>query len=556
MPQLPQVPARLVDLLDGIKNEFATLSAETSHLLLSKHDAEAKRVQAHMAELSQVRKIIQDLNIAHRQMRERYEGEIARLRQRLDAQEPRPPLFAQISQSDEPADRPGLAVPSQSVPAAQTPNHAVPQVLGLLQQPNVGPIQPLPSFAQSQAVNQTTANIAPRPPAGLATPPLPRVSGAILPGPPVPGFVPEDYGYGQNLGSSNSYVDAGKVVKTARLASLDLETLPAKFKKDADGYRVVYNPEHEPRLDVELLRTLQHSSVVCCVRFSTDGRFLATGCNRSAQIYDVQTGDLLYRFQDPTVDESVDLYIRSVCFSPDGKLLATGAEDHKVRVWDIEKREIRHVFAGHEQDIYSLAYASSGKFIVSGSGDRKVKLWDMEAAQCSKEFVIDDGVTAVALSPDDRFVAVGSLDKSVRVWDVETRELVENLNGADGHEDSVYSVSYRPEGRELVSGSLDRTLKVWGLSYTGQKHEGRVRRTVKGHNDYVLSVAVTPDSHWILSGSKDRTVQMWDAKTGEVQLMLMAHVNSVISVAQCPVGNLFASGGGDFSAKIWKYTEL
>jgi glucose repression regulatory protein TUP1 len=36
------------------------------------------------------------------------------------------------------------------------------------------------------------------------------------------------------------------------------------------------------------------------------------------------------------VDESAgkagDLYIRSVCFSPDGKYLATGAEDKQIRV--------------------------------------------------------------------------------------------------------------------------------------------------------------------------------------------------------------------------------
>jgi glucose repression regulatory protein TUP1 len=32
------------------------------------------------------------------------------------------------------------------------------------------------------------------------------------------------------------------------------------------------------------------SSVVCCVKFSNDGKFLATGCNRTAQIYDVKDG--------------------------------------------------------------------------------------------------------------------------------------------------------------------------------------------------------------------------------------------------------------------------
>ena len=35
---------------------------------------------------------------------------------------------------------------------------------------------------------------------------------------------------------------------------------------------------------------------------------------------------------DDTAGKAGDLYIRSVCFSPDGKYLATGAEDKQIRV--------------------------------------------------------------------------------------------------------------------------------------------------------------------------------------------------------------------------------
>ena len=35
---------------------------------------------------------------------------------------------------------------------------------------------------------------------------------------------------------------------------------------------------------------------------------------------------------DDSAGKSGDLYIRSVCFSPDGKYLATGAEDKQIRV--------------------------------------------------------------------------------------------------------------------------------------------------------------------------------------------------------------------------------
>lgn len=85
-------------------------------------------------------------------------------------------------------------------------------------------------------------------------------------------------------------------------------------------------------LDVGLVQSLTHESVVCCVRFSHDGKYIATGCNRSAQIFDVHTGERAAILVDESVDKEGDLYIRSVCFSPDGRYLATGAEDKLIRV--------------------------------------------------------------------------------------------------------------------------------------------------------------------------------------------------------------------------------
>jgi glucose repression regulatory protein TUP1 len=120
--------------------------------------------------------------------------------------------------------------------------------------------------------------------------------------------------------------------QTNSLGDLDVERLPNHIKKVRDDWWAIFN-QHVPRvLDVELVHTLQHESVVCCVRFSHDGKYVATGCNRSAQIYDVATGDKICVLQDESIDLNGDLYIRSVCFSPDGRYLATGAEDKLIRV--------------------------------------------------------------------------------------------------------------------------------------------------------------------------------------------------------------------------------
>ncbi|KIL60386.1 hypothetical protein M378DRAFT_919264 [Amanita muscaria Koide BX008] len=368
-------------------------------------------------------------------------------------------------------------------------------------------------------------------------------------------------------------------------------------------------------LDVQLVHTLVHGSVVCCVRFSSDGKYLATGCNRTAQIYDTRTGAKICVLMHGKVG---DLYIRSVCFSPDGKLLATGAEDKQIRIWDISKKRILRVVDGHQKEIFSLVFSLDGRLIVSGSMDETVSIWDMANADVPPKvltindphsFSGDAGVTSVAISPKGQFVAAGSLDAVVRIWDVATGHLVERLRG---HRDSVYGVAFTPDGKGLVSGSLDKTLKFWDVSglllsgnanavagagasegsssssssssngasasangtkkVTGPGTTGQQDVFVKrdggkkiaspctmnftGHKDYVLSVAVSHDGQWIVSGSKDHGVQFWDTRSAVVQCMLQGHKNSVISVDLSPTGGLFATGSGDWLARIWSYGPL
>ncbi|KIL58728.1 hypothetical protein M378DRAFT_15350 [Amanita muscaria Koide BX008] len=113
---------------------------------------------------------------------------------------------------------------------------------------------------------------------------------------------------------------------------LDIHNVPPEYNREGTDWCAVFNPKVKRVLDVQLVHNLVHKSVVCCVRFSSDGKYLATGCNRTAQIYDTKTGAKTCVLTDETAGKAGDLYIRSVCFSPDGKLLATGAEDKQIRI--------------------------------------------------------------------------------------------------------------------------------------------------------------------------------------------------------------------------------
>ncbi|KAF9023341.1 WD40 repeat-like protein [Hymenopellis radicata] len=348
------------------------------------------------------------------------------------------------------------------------------------------------------------------------------------------------------------------------LDDLDPHTMPPELKKEGPDWFAVFNPKIKRTLDISLVHTLMHATVVCCVQFSADGKYLATGCNRTAQIYDVKTGQKTCVLIDEAAGTTGDLYIRSVRFSPDGKYLATGAEDKQIRIWDIAKKRIRNVFDGHQQEIYSLDFSADGSLIVSGSGDKTARIWNMETGKVqvltisdSDHMTNDAGVTSVAISPNGQLVAAGSLDTVVRIWDVATGKLLEKLRG---HRDSVYSVVFTPDSKGIVSGSLDKTLKYWDVSALMLRKEldrpSPCTMNFSGHKDYVLSVAVSHDGKWVVSGSKDRGVQFWDSQTATVQCMLQGHKNSVISIDLNPTTNLLATGSGDNLARIWSYNTI
>ncbi|KAJ7185870.1 WD40-repeat-containing domain protein [Mycena filopes] len=409
------------------------------------------------------------------------------------------------------------------------------------------------------------------------------------------------------------------------LEDLDLATIPPHLKKEstanlsgiADGseWFAVWNPtvKHKRIVDVSLMHTLLHESVVCCVRFSKDGRFLATGCNRTAQVYDARTGTKVCSLIDPSVPKGGDLYIRSVCFSPDGALLATGAEDTQIRIWDIAKKRIISVLSGHQQEIYALDFSADGRFVVSGSGDKTVRIWDMRgvSAAASSALTIsspvtaspggsagagaaglgpsppcqvltitdtapptspaihrtspaptpDGGITSVAIAPNGLRVAAGSLDALVRVWDVRSGALVRRLRG---HGDSVYSVAFVPEGGPrgalgLVSGGLDRTVRGWdlclpptpGVALQGWKEPGSgpVLQGWKAEGGGQASGSGTNAA----SGSGSGVLKGWKEGDDEGRCLMTftGHKDYVLSVAVSHDAEWVVSGSKDRGVQFW-----
>ncbi|KAJ7193013.1 chromatin associated protein [Mycena pura] len=590
----PTAPAhahtRLSDAFDIIKQEYELVANELIQARNLRDEYENK-VNTQINELNIIRQALYELEAQHGKVRQRYEDEIAHLRAELHAvrQLPGPGIHPSGPGGDVYRERERY-IDRDRERDRERGGERDPKRLKIKGSEQFSPL--LPPVQGAGALNghglppgavespHLRAGGSPRPLRGPAP-----VDHSHIPLPPMPvlrgAAPPEREREREPPRERDGPPHDDDPPFPAWLDNVDVANVSTDLKREGSDWFAVWNPRIRPRTlsDVQLVHTFTHTTVVCCVQFSADGRYLATGCNRSAQIFEVKTGNKVCVLMDESAANSGDLYIRSVRFSPDGRFLATGAEDRQVRIWDIAKKRIRSVFPGHTQEIYSLDFSRDGRRIVSGSGDRTARIWDMETgaatvlaidAEGEPSGSNDAGVTSVAMSPDGRWVAAGSLDTVVRIWDATTGALMERLRG---HRDSVYSVVFTPDGRGVVSGSLDKTLKYWDVSGLAAGGAGKPKkeagaggkdattpgergalctRDFNGHKDYVLSVAVSHDGQWIVSGSKDRGVQFWD-RAGVVHTMLQGHKNSVISIDLNPTGNLLATGSGDNLARIWSY---
>jgi glucose repression regulatory protein TUP1 len=551
----PTQTSRFSELLEAMKVEYDNLAHEVSLYKIQREEADRK-LQAQVQELTSIQQTMYDLDRSFQKMKQQYEDDIFKLRRQIEMQ-------GGTAERTHIHPNPGGSSSFTPIPRANPTPPVMPAP-----QPLTSPIRnTTPTTDKSGAFNSallsgnSTAVVegqgkkTPKAESKRSTKRTREAEQHIMPANPNPS-------YSGNNNNNITVADSTQPLKQIK-TSPEEERKPSnlnskdiheerKAEDSTSDWIVGINPGVPTDLHIDLLHNLEHTSVVCYVKFSNDGKHLATGCNKSAQIFDVETGEKVHIFSEEAAKDG-DLYIRSVCFSPDDRFLATGAEDKTVKIWDIKEKRLKQTFVGHELDIYSLDYSRCGNFIVSGSGDKRTRIWDVEKGEClfvlgNDEVGPKDGVTSVAFSPDGRFVAAGSLDRIVRVWDAETGNFMDRY---EGHADSVYAVAFSPDGKSLASGSLDKTLKLWDLS--NNRNRARCRSTFSGHKDFVLSVAFSADGNWLISGSKDRSVQFWDPRNAVTHMMLQGHKNSVISVAVSPTGGVFATGSGDFRARCWKY---
>ncbi len=307
--------------------------------------------------------------------------------------------------------------------------------------------------------------------------------------------------------------------------------------------RLTYDPLADSALMQSLdqmytLRRFVHQEYVTSVKFSPDGKLIATGCaDHIARLWDVATGQEVQKFAGHT-DSVV-----SVAFSPDGKTLLTGGKDFTARLWDISTgKEIRQ-FAGHSGVVRSAVFSPDGSQVLTGSEDMTARLWDASTGKELQQFVGHTGVIySVAFSPDGQKALTGSWDLSARLWDVNTGKEIQKFVG---HTNYVWSVAFSPDGNTVLTGSVDYTARLWDVN------TGKELQRYAGHNDAIWAVAFSPDGNTILTASIDFTARLWDRVSGFELRRFRGHTDVIAGAAFSPDGKTIVTVSRDQTARLW-----
>jgi WD40 repeat protein/serine/threonine protein kinase len=256
------------------------------------------------------------------------------------------------------------------------------------------------------------------------------------------------------------------------------------------------------------------------VAFRDDGQHLVslTVAGR-LQVWDAASGMLRAEHDLPISAELIEPVGVLAAFDASGRCVAARCREDssRVRVWDVDKGEALFACRAHTLPVHCLRFSPDGRLLATGASDGKqpdraaeIKVWDAADGSLLAALPVRGRLFALAFSPDGRWLAVGG-DGGLSVFDWSSgRELFRTSVPGGG----VTALTFRPDGLRLAAaGVQEKKVHVWDCEHWDEApSQPRPLLTLPAPR-LLCDLTFSPDGTRLAGASRD-LIKMWDAQTG------------------------------------------